>query len=1185
MSKNHYTKKGNTIIKQLELLRQIDQAILNSADELDKTFSVILNGIVNLTGSKYANISMVHKNCLVIKASTEPDNVGMKLPIDDSVSGMAVLNKQPVNIRNITKEARYKPLFAEQMKSELAVPLIISQRIIGVLNAESPQLNAFSEADKDLLITLAGQAAIAIRNARSYEELKTLREIDKTILNSAINLDATLNTLLENAARLLGATFGSLLLVEYEDLVIRASIGTTESRISFRVPINDSVTGLAFIKQKPIIIGDVTQEPLYKITLKREKMYSELAVPLIANQRPIGVLNIESPDINAFDEDDARLLQSLADQAAIAVRNAQSYETVKILHEIDNSILSASTDIKSTLQTILFGAIRLTHATHGGVMLIDGDYLENAATTTSIEDLAQTRVAITDSIAGLACQRKKPVLVPDVSKESLYKRVSKTKQMCSELAVPMLDKKRVLGVINLESTRLDAFDENHKQLLVTLAGQAAIAIKNARSRQRLEMLRGVDRAMLTSASDLADTLNEILRGSLLLLNAKYGNLLLLDGIELVIEATTTTPAEDEIGLRLPIADSISGIPVLTKKPVIISDVDQEDKYYRVLKDEHMRSEIVVPLRENGHVFGVLNIESPTCSAFTIEDQEILELLADQAAIAIKNAKNNKKLQALRKIDEAILSHDSLLEDTLDIVLRSSLELINAQYGNILLLKGEYLEICATSAPQDELLGAKVHINESVTGKAAILKQAVVVPDTEQEPLYRRVLTFKHMRSELSVPLMEHGNVLGVINVESPRLSAFTESDRELLEALAGQAAIAISLARSRKETHTLGEIDKIILDSEKNLPEKLDTILDMIINIFNVPFGNIFHVEGNDLVAMATTLEPKELLLGKRFRINNDMIKNVIKNKETVILDNTSQQPHYTPALREESRSGSLAPMVVNDHVIGILNLGSPRLNSFSEYDRKFLKTLAGQIAIAVKNAEIQEELQQIRAIKAVGDAASWLVHKIGNLALNISWPAERLLEELAEPEPDIESMWEDIEMIQRAADRIGDLKQNLLNPLQESESELVAIESLLKETAYKSALPNETLRFRIEDNLPSILISRKEITDVFEEIIDNAIVAMANRPDKSLEIIAYQTPDKEYVEIKFCDNGCGLDQNAKDEIWVAGYTTKQKQSGTGFGLYKCTQIISRRNGHISATSNPDGGATFTVKLPVFREV
>lgn len=276
--------------------------------------------------------------------------------------------------------------------------------------------------------------------------------------------------------------------------------------------------------------------------------------------------------------------------------------------------------------------------------------------------------------------------------------------------------------------------------------------------------------------------------------------------------------------------------------------------------------------------------------------------------------------------------------------------------------------------------------------------------------------------------------------------------------------------------------------------------------------------------------------------------------------------------------------MVINDHVIGILNLGSPRLNSFSEYDRKFLKTLAGQIAIAIKNSEIQEELQQIRAIKAVGDAASWLVHKIGNLALNISWPAERLLEELSEPEPDIESMQEDTEMIQRAAIQISDLKQKLLNPLQETDADSLALEPLIKETAYTSALPNEAFVFRIEQNLPPVLISHNEMKDVFEEIINNATVAMMDTVDKRLEIIAYLTPDKEHIEIKFCDSGCGLDLDTKDEIWVAGYTTKQKQSGTGFGLYKCTQIVSRRNGHISAADNPNEGATFTIKLPVYRK-
>lgn len=662
MSKKHNTeKKKDAKVKHLQLLRKIDQAILNSAGELDKTFTAILNGIVDLTGSNYADLALVNRDHLVIEASTDPDPhaVGMMLPIYDSVSGMAVLQKRPINIGNILEETRYKPVFSKQMRSEVAVPLIINNRVIGALNAESPEPYAFSEADCDLLTTLAGQAAIAIRNARSYQELKTLRKIDKIILNSAVDLDATLNTLLENAAKLLGAKFGSLLLAEHEDLVIHASVGSLESRTSSRIPINNSVTGLAFLQQEPIIIADIQQEPLYSATLEREKMSSELAVPLIVNERPIGVLNIESPHVDAFNEDDARLLQSLADQAAIAIRNAQLYETVQILHDIDNSILSASTNLDKTLQMVLDGAIRLTRATYGSVMLTDGEFLNNAATTMNHEDLVRTRVAIADSVSGLAYQRKEPVLISDISKEPIYKHVSKTTQMRSELAVPMLDKDQVLGVINLESIWLDAFAENHERTLITLAGQAAIAIKNARSRQRLETLREIDYALLSSATNLEDTLQKILEGGLLLLNAKFGNLLLLDGDDLVIEATTTTLAEDEIGLRIPVAGSISGFPIETGKSVIISDVEQEKRYHRILKGDYMRSEIVVPLSENGRIFGVLNIESPVCNAFTIEDQEILELLADQASIAIKMQKaiKNCKLYAqLMKLFLATIEH-------------------------------------------------------------------------------------------------------------------------------------------------------------------------------------------------------------------------------------------------------------------------------------------------------------------------------------------------------------------------------------------------------------------------------------------------------------------------------------------------------------------------------------------------
>ncbi len=1018
--------RKNDGFEQLQLFRKIDQAILNSAGQLQETFSAILNGIIDLIGSKNANIALINGKYLIIEASTEPSKIGVRLPINDSVSGMVVKNRKPINIGDIKQEESFKPIFSERMQSELTVPLFIQERVVGVLNTESPLPNAFSTKNQNLLVTLAGQAALAIQNAYSFEQLKTLRKIDKAILNSVADLNKTLDTILQSACELLRAEFGSLLLVEDNDLVIRASRGTSDSRINMRVSIDNSVTGLAFKQQEPVYRPDVLEEPLYQVTLKRTKMRTELAVPLVLNQRAIGVLNIESPEIDAFGEKEVASLEALANQAALAIWNARSYETINILHNIDKSILLSSTSFSNTLKVILDGAVSLTGAKYGGIMLVDGDYLVNTASTDP-ENLNQDRVNIKDSVSGLAYLTQKPVVLSNVRKEPLYKSALKSKEMHSELVVPMIDNGRVLGVINMESVRIGAFDDHHVDLLDKLAGQAALAIKNVRSRNQLEILREIDQAILASSTDLKATLDIVLQSSLKLLNSKYGNLLLVDGNDLVVEVTTTKPASNEIGLRLPIGNSISGIPILKKKTTIINDVSKHPKYHRVLQDEYMHSEIVTPLSDNDRIFGVLNIESTTRNAFTIEDQEILELLANQAAIAIKNAQSSEKLKALRKIDLAILNQNSSLQETLSIVLESGLNLIDAQYGNILLLKGNELEICATSASQVEVIGTKVNIQNSVTGKAVLTKQPIIIGDTEQEALYRRVFTFRLMLSELAVPLLENNNVLGVINIESPRRNAFTESDKQMLEALASQAAIAI-------------------------------------------------------------------------------------------------------------------------------------------------------------KNANFQEELQQMKTIKAVGDAASWLVHKIGNLALNIAWPAERLMEEIVDSDLNNASVREDIEMIQRAAQQIGNLKQTLLEPLKEIETELLIVEEIIREVANDSLLPNEAFIFEFDPQLPYVRASREEITSVFTEVIDNATSAMQVTEEVQLKIMAYLAQDKKYIEIKFCDNGCGISNDEIDEIWAVGYTTKQEQAGTGLGLYTVAQIILRHDGHITAANNVDKkGSTFTIKLPVYK--
>ena len=175
-----------------------------------------------------------------------------------------------------------------------------------------------------------------------------------------------------------------------------------------------------------------------------------------------------------------------------------------------------------------------------------------------------------------------------------------------------------------------------------------------------------------------------------------------------------------------------------------------------------------------------------------------------------------------------------LDQTLQTILDESLRLIKAQHGHLTLLEGQELVIKATSSQsKDRELGQKLDINNSVSGKSLSQMDAVLIPNVDKEPLYQRILSDEYMRSELVVPLIEDGRAIGVINIESSEITAFTEKDKELLKALAGRAAAAVNNARRTDELKILREIDKKILSSTVNLEDTLETILTESLRLFD----------------------------------------------------------------------------------------------------------------------------------------------------------------------------------------------------------------------------------------------------------------------------------------------------------------------------------------------------------------
>ena len=247
--------------------------------------------------------------------------------------GTAAATREVVFVPDVSRDPRYVSFFPGVV-AELALPLVNQDRLVGVLNIEGPAAAPFTPAARTALQVLASHLAVAIENATLYREtrwyaglLATLHEIGKET-SSILDLDVLLQRLAEIVRRVVDyETFGILLLDEdRQELVLRKAVNFGAGLERTRIKVSEGLCGAAVRSREPILVGDVRQDPRY-VGLVAETR-SELVVPLVHKDRVIGVLDLESPQLDRFNERHVKVLTPLASQVAIAIENARLYDEI-----------------------------------------------------------------------------------------------------------------------------------------------------------------------------------------------------------------------------------------------------------------------------------------------------------------------------------------------------------------------------------------------------------------------------------------------------------------------------------------------------------------------------------------------------------------------------------------------------------------------------------------------------------------------------------------------------------------------------------------------------------------------------------------------------------------------------------------------------------------------------------------
>ncbi len=308
------------------------------------------------------------------------DILRLTLPEGQGISGWAAARRQAVRVGDVSNDPRYVAGLREA-RSNMAIPLIVENQVAGVINVESEREDAFTEEHEKLLTVLGAQAALAIVASTARERLRVrIKELDALYRISQLategrDLDATLYAILEVAQDLIPRGQCAILLTDDDgrSLRVRAANGYAEGVQDLAIPLGQGVTGRCASQGHTIVVDELKREPGYIPGVAGAR--SEIAVPLIAEGRVLGVLNAESTRAGAFGEEQVRTLSVAAQQAAIVLRSAELQEETRQLAITDPLTgLHNRRHFVERLEKHLYRAER--YGERLALLLLDSDYLK-----------------------------------------------------------------------------------------------------------------------------------------------------------------------------------------------------------------------------------------------------------------------------------------------------------------------------------------------------------------------------------------------------------------------------------------------------------------------------------------------------------------------------------------------------------------------------------------------------------------------------------------------------------------------------------------------------------------------------------------------------------------------------------------------------------------------------------------
>ena len=694
------------------------------------------------------------------------------------------------------------------------------------------------------------------------EQQAATAEILKAIASSPDDVQPVFDAIATSSKRLIGGF--STAVFRFLDGIVHLAAYTPIS------PAADAVLKASFPRQVAELPyfdlakdGQVFQEADTETNLDRRLkdlarargFRSTLLAPLMSKETQIGLIVVTRKEPGPFAAHHVELLQTFADQAVIAIENARLFDAVQaktselteaLTYQTGSSnilkvIASSPTDVQPVLTAIVESACELCEAYDALVRLRDGDRLEFSAHHGPIPVAAGSLPISRNWTGGLAAIERKPVHIHDLlsSEGDPFPEAQKRAREYghrSILTVPMLREGESVGVIIIRRNEVHPFTDKQIALLQTFADQAVIAIGNvrlfqevqARTRDLTESLQhqtatsDVLQAIGSSMADAQPAFDRILDGTMKLFNCRGAAIFLAppDGmLHLAGSRGFGSGAVDRLYPR-PIVETTAAAIINERRqryiPNALNDVDGSESLRRTAEAIGNFSVVMTPMLWEGRGVGMISVTREPNERFNDKELNLLKTFADQAVIAIENARLFDEVQAkTRDLSESlqqqtatadvlkVISRSTFdLEAVLDALLASACRLCEADIGTIRYRDGSDYRLATTFGCKPEWIAhfskySRTPDRSSVFGRTILEGHTVHIPDVLGDPDFKRPEAQKLMgfRAALGVPLVREGQTFGVISLFRSEVGSFTEKQIELVSTFADQAVIAIENVR------------------------------------------------------------------------------------------------------------------------------------------------------------------------------------------------------------------------------------------------------------------------------------------------------------------------------------------------------------------------------------------------------